>query len=170
MILPSRAQFEEDSKDPPEPSAVRRGLQRTPRAENALGAPNFHRTEHGTPKGRSRSRNYIISRPQNLPYFWETQWLLKPTRLLLVCLSYMAAVKVALCKINPVSWAQTPMPYHPVEAHFHICHHLSTILYKDVCPHLFLFVTICNQSLFCAVLCYAVICFAMLCYSRTCLA
>ena len=59
MILLSRAQFGEDSKEPPEQSAVRRGLQRTPRAENTLGAPNSHRTKHRTPKGRSESRNYI---------------------------------------------------------------------------------------------------------------
>ena len=35
---------------------------------------------------------------------------------------YMATGTVALCQTqtNPDSWAQTPMPPHPVEAHFHI--------------------------------------------------
>ena len=37
------------------------------------------RKEHGTPKGRSGPRNYIISRPQNLPSFLEDSMLLKLT-------------------------------------------------------------------------------------------
>ena len=32
---------------------------------------------------------------------------------------YMGTGTVALCKTDPISWAQTPMPHHPVEAHFH---------------------------------------------------
>ena len=38
MILSSRSQFEEDSNDPPEPSAIRRELERTPRVENVQGS------------------------------------------------------------------------------------------------------------------------------------
>ena len=32
---------------------------------------------------------------------------------------YMGTGTVALCKTDPVSWAQTLMPLHPVKAHFH---------------------------------------------------
>ena len=34
-------------------------------------------------------------------------------------LVYIATGTVALCQTDPVSWDQTPMPHHPVEAHFH---------------------------------------------------
>ena len=32
---------------------------------------------------------------------------------------YMGTGTVTLCKTDPVSWAQTSMLHHPVEAHFH---------------------------------------------------
>ena len=40
------------------------------------------RKEHGTPKGRSGSRNYIIPRPQNLPALLGGSMLLKLIKLL----------------------------------------------------------------------------------------
>jgi len=119
MIPPSRAQFGEDSKDPPEPSAVRRGLQRTPPSRERSGSTNSHRTEHGTPKGRSGSRNYIIPRPQNLPSFLGDSMAPQAYQTLICLPIYMGTGTVALCKTDPVSWAQTPMPHHPVEAYFH---------------------------------------------------
>ena len=90
-----------------------------PLAENALGAPNSHRTEHGTPKGRSGSRNYIIPRPQNLPSFLGDSMAPQAHQTLISLPIYTGTGTVALCKADPVSWAQTPMPHHPVEAYFH---------------------------------------------------
>ena len=37
------------------------------RSENAREAPKFYTTEHGTPKGRSRSRNHMTRRSQKSP-------------------------------------------------------------------------------------------------------
>ena len=59
------------------------------------------RKEHGTPKGRSGSRNYIIPRPQNLPSFLGDSMLLKPIRLLLVCLSIWGPVRSLYARPTP---------------------------------------------------------------------
>ena len=69
MTPPSRAQFGEDTMIPPSRAQFGEDSNEPPLAKNAVGAPNSHRTEHGTPKGRAGSRNYIIPRPQKLPSF-----------------------------------------------------------------------------------------------------
>ena len=120
MIPPSRAQFGEDSKDPPR---AERSSARTPKnpppSRERSGSTNFQRTEHGTPKGRPGSRNYIIPKPQNLPSFLGDSMAPQAYQTLISLPIYMGNGTVALCKTDPVSWAQMPMPHHPVEAYFH---------------------------------------------------
>ena len=65
------------------------------------------------------SRNYIIPRPHNLPSFLGDSIAPRPYQTLISLPIYMGNGTVALCKTDLVSWAQTLMPLHPVEAHFH---------------------------------------------------
>ena len=46
---------------------------------------------------------------------------------------YMGTGTVAPRRTGPVSWAQTLMPFYPVEAHFHILH-LYYALPRIICP------------------------------------
>ena len=134
-------------------NAVRRGLRSSPRAKRSSertpknppsrersGSTNSHRTEHGTPKGRSGSRNYIIPRPQNLPSFLGDSLAPQAYQTLISLPIHMGTSTVALCKTDPVSWAQTPMPHHPVEAHFHnrFIRGLSAVYKRDENRPLFL--------------------------------
>ena len=88
-------------------------------------SPNGARTEHRTPKGaRDFERTLgvpkqhysetagspVISGSPNAPQARQT---------LISLPFYMGTGTIALCKTDPVSWAQTLMPHHPVEAYFH---------------------------------------------------
>ena len=104
MIPPSRAQFGEDSKDPPEPSAARRGLHRTPPEQRTLW-------EHQTPIERSRGPRkdardpetiLRIPRPQNLPSFLGDPMASQAYQTLISLLIYMGTGTVALCETDPV--------------------------------------------------------------------
>ena len=59
------------------------------------------RKEYGTPKERSRSRTYIVPKPQNLPSFLGDSMLLQLIRLLLVCLSMWGPVRSLYARPTP---------------------------------------------------------------------
>ena len=114
----------------PERSREPRKEHGTPKGRSEAGAepersPSGARTEHRTPKGArdfertpgvpklhysETAGSPVIPGRLNAPQAHQT-----PISLPI----YMGTGTVALCKTDPVSWAQTLMPHHPVEAHFH---------------------------------------------------
>ena len=95
---------ESRSNQPPFPGKV------TPRT---FGVPKLHYSE--------TAESPVISGRFNAPQAHQTPMSLP---------IYMGTGTVALCKTDPVSWAQTLMPLHPVEAHFHRGHIVWTSLQK----------------------------------------
>ena len=108
MIPSSRAHFGEDSKDPPDPSAIRRELQRTPRAENALGAQTPIERSTG-PRKDARGPSTTLFRDRKISrHSWVAQWPLKLIRLLLVCLCTWRPVRSLYARPTPSRGLRRP--------------------------------------------------------------
>ena len=88
-------------------------------------SPSGARTEHRTPKG-ARDSERTLGVPK-LHYSENAESPVIPGRpnapqahqTLISLPIHMGTGTVALCTTDPVWWAQTLMPHHPVEAYFH---------------------------------------------------